>query len=219
MAVYDVFQALGLRLDVQAILDTDGMESEEEYYSDSDSNSGQQKEERLKDKDIVGRTGGLKFTEVGGNEESNREIVREWGGQDLDITWVNEGAQSSIDMVHLTVCAGSMIAQSKGTDTRSMGIRQASVLFTQGLPSLLRCLLLRSGVLMGRGASRSRLTEKLCALDSAGFLFPLLMVCLALDVKSSRCRWAWHASSATAATPCVLSLGMPIAHRGSFGGL
>lgn len=101
MAVYDVFRALGLKLDTRAILDGNARDEEEDdEYGDED----YPREYQHRYNTIAGRLGRLRFTELGGDEESQREVIEGWGGEHMDVTWVNAPRSSSIDMVHMTVC-------------------------------------------------------------------------------------------------------------------
>jgi hypothetical protein len=114
MAVYDVFQALGLKLDTRAILDGNARDNDDDddddEYGDSDGDEDYPREYRHKYNTIAGRLGRLRFTELGGDEESRRDVINGWGGEHMDVMWVNAPRSSSIDMVHMTVRIGSKIA-------------------------------------------------------------------------------------------------------------
>jgi hypothetical protein len=110
MAVYTVFNALGLKLQVRAILDTDTTEFqdylegyEENYYYD------RTKEEiyiphRLTDHDVVGPMGGRGLSDLMiGYSRDYEDAVCAWSRDWRKVVWVNRPRQSDLDVVHATV--------------------------------------------------------------------------------------------------------------------
>jgi len=113
MAVYHVFRALGLQVKVNAIL-ADDTDDDDDYNEDEDEDEDQDEDERNRDPrndtntndtiTIAGRLGNFRVSQVGGHDGWNRrEIIDEWGGERMNVTWVNEREYCDIDMVHLTV--------------------------------------------------------------------------------------------------------------------
>ncbi|KAJ4377977.1 hypothetical protein N0V83_000807 [Neocucurbitaria cava] len=110
MAVYDVFKAVGLELQVRAVLDT--RNSLNEYIADYEERNMYNSEDevrsdyeppRLQTHTVVGKLGGYGTTETGGWEgDGLDEVIEEWSESFMNIVWVNEPHHSSLDMVHLT---------------------------------------------------------------------------------------------------------------------
>jgi hypothetical protein len=115
MAVYTVFSALGLKLQVRAILDTDTQEFEDyyecyeentqEYHHDPYSGCYTQRyvQPPLLTHDVVGTLGGHGISQViadGGNLE---DVVQTWSDDYRKVLWVNKPRQSDLDVTHVTV--------------------------------------------------------------------------------------------------------------------
>lgn len=132
MAVYDVFKAVGLEIQVRAILDA--RDSLDEYIEDYEERTMYDSEDevrsdyeppRLQTHAVVGNLGGYGTTETGGWEEQGiDEIIEEWSESFMNIVWVNEPHHSGPDMVHLTV-SSAQLAHSRDADLCSTGIKQA----------------------------------------------------------------------------------------------
>jgi hypothetical protein len=118
MAVYTVFKALGLDIEVRAILDTnlqefeDYYEAHEENYKEHEEYAyGTRNQNRMQpytppifqSHAVVGGLGGRGVSEIGARDENLDEIVQAWSGNFKKVEWVNAPRQSELDMVHLTV--------------------------------------------------------------------------------------------------------------------
>jgi hypothetical protein len=110
MVVYNVFRALGLDIQVRAILDTES-DAFEEYYQDRAENAEYDDLAEYEDfrspafraHAVVGRLGGRTASEVGGSEEGIEEVVQAWGRVWNKVVWVNYPKSKEMDMVHMTV--------------------------------------------------------------------------------------------------------------------
>jgi hypothetical protein len=122
MAVYTVFQALGLRTQVRAILDlrhksrseslndffSARMEREEENAYLSESGGYEMEPLIFQTHSVVGSLGGYGASEaIVETEKDMEDVVKEWvresRGSFMKIVWVNEPHHSGLDMTHLTV--------------------------------------------------------------------------------------------------------------------
>lgn len=88
MVVYTVFLALDLDVSVRPILDA-------RIFGDSVEGDGHSVGNKLQE---------VLTTETGGYEESEQEIVQEYGGKWLNVNWLTEPANKNVGYVHLTVC-------------------------------------------------------------------------------------------------------------------
>jgi hypothetical protein len=148
MAVYTVFSALGLKLQVRAILDTDTrafndyLENYEENFFD----------DRLEEEEayvppplathaVVGTLGGHGLSDdVGGELDDYETVVSAWSTDWRKVVWVNGPRQSDLDMVHMTVSVALYMMTNK-TDSNSMATRLALGHCTRVPRFLSRCRL------------------------------------------------------------------------------
>jgi hypothetical protein len=146
MAVYTVFSALGLKLQVRAILDPDRsglgeyLEHHEEMFFYEE---GGEKEDYvpspLATHDVVGRLGGHGISEFECRDGSGyKGIVGAWGGDWRKVIWVNGPKKSDLDMVHMTVSL-LLRMNTMDTDNDSMATRLVLERCTRVLRFLLRC--------------------------------------------------------------------------------
>lgn len=118
MAVYNVFRALGLEIQVRAILDTES-EAFQEHYENCAENASYDGYEDYEDynpafrsQTVVGRLGGRRPSEIGGGEEDMENVVSEWSGDWKKVVWVNNPTWREMDMVHMTVSGRFLIRMS-----------------------------------------------------------------------------------------------------------
>jgi hypothetical protein len=112
MAVYTVFSALGLRIQVRAILDKDTTEFNNYLENHEENFFGDHLEEEedayelppLATHTVVGTLGGHGFAEdLGGARDDYEDVVSAWSRDWRKVVWVNGPRQSDLDMVHMTV--------------------------------------------------------------------------------------------------------------------
>jgi hypothetical protein len=111
MAVYTVFSALDLKLQVRAILDTDtrGFNDYFENYKENFFADHFEEEETyvpppLATHAVVGTIGGYGLSDAMATDGSNYEdVVYAWSRDWRKVVWVNGPRESDLDMVHLTV--------------------------------------------------------------------------------------------------------------------
>lgn len=98
MAVYSVFLALGLNISIRPVLELD----EEElmgYYDDE-----------LEDKHfpennfVASKLKPLVVSDVGGDGSDIVKTIESFGGEWLDVNWLNSAKHENIGFVHLKVC-------------------------------------------------------------------------------------------------------------------
>lgn len=98
MAVYEVFRALGLKVEVRAVLDhlRDYEDYGEEYSTSDDGEPGGEI-------NFLGNElGEIHITEVGGFEEAYLEIIEDYPSDRVQVRWLTEPRWPDIGMVHLT---------------------------------------------------------------------------------------------------------------------
>jgi hypothetical protein len=111
MAVYTVFRALGLKIQVRAILDKDtrGFNDYLENHEDNFFDDHLEEEDAyelppLATHTVVGTLGGHGFTEdLGGDGDDYEDVVSAWSTDWRKVVWVNGPRQSDLDMIHMTV--------------------------------------------------------------------------------------------------------------------
>jgi hypothetical protein len=111
MAVYVVFKALGLKIEVRAILDTNTQEFED-YYEEHEENARDdydpyQRQAYLPPQilthNVVGSLGGHGISDAVADTAALDEIVEAWSRDLRKVEWVNGPRQSDLDMVHAAV--------------------------------------------------------------------------------------------------------------------
>jgi len=112
LAVYSVFKALGLKVDIRAVLDPSSEDSDEEHCSDSgeeyccDSDEEHYTGRKINDSKnrcfLRRNYGDIEITEVGGFEESKYEICQAFASQEVEVTWLTQPVWRELGMVHLT---------------------------------------------------------------------------------------------------------------------
>jgi hypothetical protein len=104
MAVYEVFRALGLKVEVRPVLDhlADYEDYWEEYYEDDTGEPGGGIRYLKKYNFLGKKLGHIELTSAGGFEESYEELIEEYPADRVQVRWLTKPVVKSIGMVHLT---------------------------------------------------------------------------------------------------------------------
>lgn len=100
MAIYSVLFSLGLEIEIRPVLNVEPEDEYDEYDEYSDTTC---QDDRHDMNFIARQLKPIQISEVGGCEESQREIVEEYGGEWLKVNWLNQPQHKGIGYVHLTV--------------------------------------------------------------------------------------------------------------------
>lgn len=106
MAVYEVFRALGLAIEVRTVLDDKRPLEEEEENKDMCEDEDEEQREIRRPYRCIGNVGNLVVTEMGEDEDDFfLEISGQFSSDRLDVNWItnlpNEGR--NVGLVHMTV--------------------------------------------------------------------------------------------------------------------